>query len=40
MAFEREDLRRNFDPTNESDGTWRIKTNDELLTYSMEQSPS
>jgi hypothetical protein len=30
MLFEREVLRRSFGPTKERDGTWRIKTNDEL----------
>jgi hypothetical protein len=30
MVFERKVLRRIFGPTNEGDGTWRIKTNDEL----------
>ena len=30
MAFERKVLRRIFGPTKERDGTWRIKTNDEL----------
>ena len=30
MAFERKILRRIFGPTKERDGTWRIKTNDEL----------
>jgi hypothetical protein len=30
MIFERKVLRRIFGPTNERDGTWRIKTNDEL----------
>jgi hypothetical protein len=30
MEFEREVLRRIFGPTKEKDGTWRIKTNDEL----------
>jgi hypothetical protein len=30
MVFEREVLRRIFGPTKERDGTWRIKTNDEL----------
>jgi hypothetical protein len=29
-VFERKVLRRIFDPTKERDGTWRIKTNDEL----------
>jgi hypothetical protein len=28
--FERKVLRRIFSPTKERDGTWRIKTNDEL----------
>jgi hypothetical protein len=30
MVFERKVLRRIFGPTKEGDGTWRIKTNDEL----------
>jgi hypothetical protein len=30
MVFERKVLREIFDPTKERDGTWRIKTNDEL----------
>jgi hypothetical protein len=30
MIFERKVLRRIFGPTNERDGTWRIKTNDKL----------
>jgi hypothetical protein len=30
MVFEREVLRMNFSPTKARDGTWRIKTNDEL----------
>jgi hypothetical protein len=30
MVFERKVLRRIFSPTKERDGTWRIKTNDEL----------
>ena len=30
MVFERKVLRRIFGPTEERDGTWRIKTNDEL----------
>jgi hypothetical protein len=30
MMFERKVLRRIFGPTKERDGTWRIKTNDEL----------
>jgi hypothetical protein len=30
MVFEREVLRKIFGPTKERDGTWRIKTNDEL----------
>jgi hypothetical protein len=29
-VFERKVLRRIFGPTKERDGTWRIKTNDEL----------
>jgi hypothetical protein len=30
MIFERKLLRRVFRPTKEKDGTWRIKTNEEL----------
>jgi hypothetical protein len=30
MVFDRKVLRRIFGPTKERDGTWRIKTNDEL----------
>ena len=30
MVFERKVLRNIFGPTKERDGTWRIKTNDEL----------
>ena len=30
MVFERKGLRKIFGPTKEGDGTWRIKTNDEL----------
>jgi len=30
MVFERNVLRKIFGPTKERDGTWRIKTNDEL----------
>ena len=30
MIFERKILRRIFGPTKEKDGTWRIKTNEEL----------
>jgi hypothetical protein len=30
MVFERKVLRRTFSPTKERDGTWRIKTDDEL----------
>jgi hypothetical protein len=30
LEFERKILRRIFGPTKERDGTWRIKTNDEL----------
>jgi hypothetical protein len=30
MVFERKVSRRIFGPTKERDGTWRIKTNDEL----------
>jgi len=29
-AFERKVLKRIYGPTKESDGTWRIKSNDEL----------
>ena len=29
-VFERKTLRRIYGPTKESDGTWRIKSNDEL----------
>ena len=32
LVFERKILRRIFGPTKERDGTWRIKTNDELNT--------
>jgi hypothetical protein len=32
MVFERQVL-RTFGPTKERDGTWRIKTNDELIRY-------
>jgi hypothetical protein len=31
MIFERKLLRRSFGPTEEKGGTWRIKTNDELI---------
>jgi hypothetical protein len=31
MVFERKVFRRIFGPTKERDGTWRIKTNDELV---------
>jgi hypothetical protein len=31
MVFERKLLRKIFRPTKERDGTWRIKTNDELV---------
>ena len=30
MVYERKVLRKIFGPTKEADGTWRIKTNDEL----------
>jgi hypothetical protein len=30
MVFERKVLRKIFGPTKQRDGTWRIKTNDEL----------
>jgi len=30
IVFERKVLRKIFGPTKEEDGTWRIKTNDEL----------
>jgi hypothetical protein len=30
MVFERKELKRIFGPTKERDGTWRIKTNNEL----------
>jgi len=30
MVFERKVLRKIFGPIKERDGTWRIKTNDEL----------
>jgi len=30
MVFERKMLRKIFGPTKERDGTWRIKTNDQL----------
>jgi hypothetical protein len=30
MVFERKELRKIFGPTKERDGTWRVKTNDEL----------
>jgi hypothetical protein len=30
MLFERKVLRKNFGPKKERDGTWRIKTNNEL----------
>jgi len=33
MVFERKVLRRIFGPTKEGDGTWRIKTNDELIRH-------
>jgi len=33
MAFERKVLRKIFGPTKERDGTWRIKTNDELIRH-------
>jgi len=31
MVFEWKVLRKIFGPTKERDGTWRIKTNDELI---------
>jgi len=31
MVFERKVLRKIFGPTKEGDGTWRIKTDDELV---------
>ena len=31
MTFERKVLRKVFGPTKERDGTWRMKTNDELV---------
>ena len=34
MIFERKVLRKIFGPTKERDGTWRIKTNDELDEFS------
>jgi len=30
MAFERKVLRKNFGPTKEKGGTWRIETDDDL----------
>jgi hypothetical protein len=33
MGFERKVLRRIFGPTKERDGTWGIKTNDELIRH-------
>ena len=33
MVFERKVLRKIFGPTKERDGTWRIKTNDELVKH-------
>ena len=30
MVFEKKVIRKIFGPTKERDGTWRIKTNDEL----------
>jgi hypothetical protein len=33
MVFERKVLKRIFGPTKERDGTWRIKTNDELIKH-------
>jgi hypothetical protein len=33
MVFERKVLRRVFGPTEERDGTWRIKTNDKLIRH-------
>ena len=33
MVFERKELRKVFGPKKERDGTWRIKTNDELVSH-------
>jgi len=33
MVFERKVLRKIFGPTKERDGTWRIKTNNELIRH-------
>ena len=33
MVFERKVLRKIFGPAKERDGTWRIKTNDELIKH-------
>jgi len=33
MVFERKVLRKTFGSTKERDGTWRIKTNDELIRH-------
>jgi hypothetical protein len=33
MVFERKVLKRIFGPTKERDGSWRIKTNDELIKH-------
>jgi len=33
MVFERKVLRKIFGPSKERDGTWRIKTNDELVRH-------
>ena len=33
MVFERKVLRKIFGPTKERDGTWRNKTNDELIRH-------
>jgi hypothetical protein len=30
LVFERRILKKNYGPTQDSDGTWRIKTNEEL----------
>jgi hypothetical protein len=33
MVFERKVLRKNFGPTREREGIWRIKINDELIRH-------
>jgi len=38
MVFERKVLRKIFGPTKERDGTWRIKTNDELIRQEYNKS--